>query len=125
MKWVPLRALPVRTFKLLASSEKHQGIAVRAYLAAGFTVVLWASAFPGIRAALQNYTPAHIALIRYVTASLVLLVYALFARIRLPRFRYLPGFALLGLIGIAFYNFSLNPVDIHVPSADAIFLVPS
>src|SRR5258708_2985787 len=125
MKWVPLRALPVRTFKLLASSEKHQGIAVRAYLAAGFTVVLWASAFPGIRAALQNYTPAHVALVRYVTASLVLVVYALFARIRLPRFRDLPGFVLLGLIGIAFYNVALNAGEVHVPSAEASFLVAS
>jgi drug/metabolite transporter (DMT)-like permease len=125
MKQVPFRAFPVRPFKPLTSSERHQGIDRRAYLAAGFTVVLWASAFPGIRAALQNYTPAHVALIRYVTASLVLVVYALFARIRLPRFRDLPGFALLGLIGIAFYNVALNTGEIHVPSAEASFLVAS
>lgn len=84
MKRVQFSVLPARLFKHSSPSEGLQGIDRRAYLATGFTVVMWASAFPGIRAALQDYTPAHIALIRYITASLVLAVYALIARIRLP-----------------------------------------
>jgi drug/metabolite transporter (DMT)-like permease len=122
MKRVPF---PEHTFKRPTSTEKQKGLDVRASLAAAFTVVLWASAFPGIRAALQNYSPTHVALIRYGTASLVLIIYALFARIRLPHFRDLPAFALLGLIGIAFYNVALNAGESHVPSAEASFLVAS
>jgi len=125
MKRVPLQAVPVPLSKDLPTSESRQGIDRRAYLAAGVTIVLWASAFPGIRAALQSYTPTHVALIRYIIASLVLVVYACFARIRRPQLRDLPRFVLLGLIGIAFYNFALNTGEIHVPSAEASFLVAS
>ncbi len=125
MKRVLSKAVPAHTSQHLPLAEDQPGIDRRAYLAAGLTVVLWASAFPGIRAALQNYTPAHVALLRYLTASLALVVYALFARIRLPRLRDLPGFALLGFIGIAFYNVALNTGEIHVPSAEASFLVAS
>src|SRR5258708_7855822 len=78
-------------------------IDIRAYIAAGLTVVLWASAFPGIRAALSVYSPTSIALLRYITASVALAIYALCTRMRLPRWRDIPGFALLGLIGISYY----------------------
>lgn len=125
MKRVPLRTSSLHPFKYFTSTALDQGIDRRAYLAAGITVILWASAFPGIRAAIQSYTPAYVALIRYVTASLVLVLYALFVRIRLPHWRDLPGFALLGLVGIAFYNVALNAGEIHVPSAEASFLVAS
>ncbi len=124
MKRVSLREVPVHAFKGLPSSHNYR-VDMRAYLAAGLTIVLWASAFPGIRAALQNYSPAHIAVIRYVTASLVLAAYAVFVRIHLPRFRDLPIFALLGLVGIAYYNIALNSGEIRVPSAEASFLIAS
>jgi len=94
-------------------------------IAASITIVLWASAFPGIRAALHAYTPAHVALLRYATASLVLAGYALLRRLRLPRWRDLPGMALLGLVGIAFYNLLLNSGEVSVPSAVASFIIAS
>lgn len=105
--------------------QQRQPIDLRAYGAAALTVVLWASAFPGIRAALPHYTPFHVALLRYVTASIVLAVYALCTRMRLPRWRDVPYFALLGLVGIAYYNVALNGGEVHVPSAEASFLVAS
>src|SRR6185312_6080827 len=97
----------------------------RAYAAAGLTVLLWASAFPGIRAALPHYSPVHVALLRYIVASLALAIYAAATRIRLPRWRDIPRFALLGVIGIAYYNIALNSGETHVPSAEASFLVAS
>ncbi|QBD76217.1 DMT family transporter [Ktedonosporobacter rubrisoli] len=93
--------------------------------AAILTVILWASAFPGIRAALPHYSPFHVALLRYVTASIVLAIYALFTRMSLPAWRDLPRFALLGLLGIAFYNVALNGGEVRVPAAEASFLVAS
>lgn len=109
--------IPVAVRKMIAP------IGLRTYIAAGLTVVLWASAFPGIRAAIHSYTPAHVALIRYATASIALAVYAGFVRIRLPRLRDIPAFALLGLVGIAYYNVALNGGEVHVPSAEASFIV--
>lgn len=97
----------------------------RAYVAAALTVVLWASAFPGIRAALPHYSPSHVALLRYLTASIALVIYAVCTRMRLPRWRDIPRFALLGLLGIAYYNVALNTGEVHVPSAVSSFLVAS
>lgn len=103
----------------------HRHFDLRAYAAAALTVILWASAFPGIRAALPHYTPFHVALLRYATASLVLGAYALSTRMRLPALRDLPRFAILGLLGIAYYNVALNGGEMRVPSAEASFLVAS
>lgn len=96
---------------------------LRPFLAAGLTVVLWASAFPGIREGLHAYSPTHLALLRYAAASLTLGVYALVKRMRLPGFRDLLGMALLGLVGIAYYGVALNTGEISVPSAVASFLI--
>jgi drug/metabolite transporter (DMT)-like permease len=115
----------LKIFKLVHLPRNHPDIDRRAYLAAGITVVLWASAFPGIRVALHSYSPTHIAVIRYIIASIVLAAYALLTRIHLPRIRDLPVFALLGLIGIAYYNDALNSGEIRVPSAEASFLIAS
>lgn len=93
--------------------------------AAGATVLLWASAFPGIRAGLAAYSPAHVALLRYGVASCVLAVYAIATRMPLPRPRDVPGIALTGAIGIALYNVALNAGEVSVPAAVASFIVAS
>jgi drug/metabolite transporter (DMT)-like permease len=43
-----------------------------------------ASAFPGISAGLDAYSPGHLALLRFLMASFVLAIYAVFSGIRLP-----------------------------------------
>ncbi len=116
------RAVPDQQHADQATSQRRP-FDLRAYGAAMLTVLLWASAFPGIRAALPPYGPFYVALIRYGTASIVLIFYALFTRMRLPDWRDLPRFALLGLLGIAFYNVALNGGEVRVPSAEASFLV--
>jgi drug/metabolite transporter (DMT)-like permease len=42
------------------------------------------SAFPGISAGLEGYSPGHLALLRFLVASFVLAIYAVFSGIRLP-----------------------------------------
>jgi drug/metabolite transporter (DMT)-like permease len=101
--------------------EKERNL--RPFLAAVVTMVLWASAYPGIRAGLRAYSPAHLALLRYAAAALTLGGYALVKRLRLPGFRDLAGMALLGLVGIAYYGVALNTGEVSVPSAVASFLI--
>jgi drug/metabolite transporter (DMT)-like permease len=96
-----------------------------AFVAAGMTVVLWASAFPGIRVGLIAYAPGQVALLRYGVASCVLAVYAVATRLPLPRGRDVPGIALTGAVGIAVYNLALNAGEVSVPSAVASFIVAS
>lgn len=86
-------------------------------------MLLWASAFVGIRAGLHAYSPAHLALLRYAAASLTLGGYALVKHMCLPPWRDLLRMALLGLVGIAFYGVALNAGEVSVPSAVASFLV--
>lgn len=62
----------------------------RTVLALGFTLVVWASAFAGIRAGLRGYSPANLAILRFLIASLVLAVYAGVAHFRRPELRDVP-----------------------------------
>ncbi|MCU0533789.1 MAG: DMT family transporter [Hydrococcus sp. Prado102] len=89
------------------------------------TVLLWASAFPAIRVALEAYTPAEVALLRYIVASAVLIVYALITRISLPSLQDLPLIALCGLIGFTLYNVMLNAGQVTVSAGIASFIISS
>lgn len=88
-------------------------------------LVLWASAYAGIRAGLRAYSPGQVAVLRFVTASLVLAIYASLAHFRLPRARDLPGFALSGILGITFYNLALNYGETRVSAGAASLLIGS
>ena len=91
--------------------------------AALVTVLFWGSAFAGIRAGLHSYTPTHLALLRFLSASAVLGVFACATRIRLPALRDVPLIFLLGLLGFAFYNVALNIGEQSIPSGPAAVLV--
>lgn len=93
--------------------------------AIAFTLVAWASAFAGIRVALHAYTPVQVALLRYIVASLVLLLYAGLTRTPLPRWRDLPGIILLGFIGITCYNLALSLGQVTIPAGSASLLIAS
>lgn len=72
------------------------------------TIVLWASAFAGIKAGLAAFQPGEVALLRFVTASAVLGVYAAMTRMRMPAVRDLPVIAAAGVVGITLYHVALN-----------------
>jgi hypothetical protein len=57
----------------------------------------WASAFAGIRAGLRAYSPANLAILRFLVASLVLAIYAGIAHFRRPELRDIPGLVLTGV----------------------------
>lgn len=92
-------------------------------LALSITICCWASSFVGIRAGLHGYSPTHLALLRYLTASLVLALVAVVKRMPLPHWRDVPGLALTGIVGIALYNVALNTGEVSVSAGLAGFLV--
>ena len=61
-------------------------------------VILWSSSFVGIRAALIEYSPIEIAVLRFVISSIALFLILLFQRINLPNKKDYFPFALLGLV---------------------------
>jgi drug/metabolite transporter (DMT)-like permease len=94
-------------------------------LALTSAVVLWASAFAGIRAGLHAYTPGQLAVLRFLVASSTLAVYAGFAHFRRLELRDIPGFILNGIIGITFYNLALNYGETRVTAGAASLMIAS
>jgi drug/metabolite transporter (DMT)-like permease len=91
--------------------------------ALGVTLFLWASAFAGIRAALQGYSPFHLAVGRFIIASAILTVLACVKRIPLPERCDLPRVALTGFFGVTAYHIALNLGEVTVTAGAASFIV--
>jgi drug/metabolite transporter (DMT)-like permease len=92
-------------------------------LALATTIVLWASAFPAIRAALEGYSAAHLSVLRLLVAAVVLGCVAAARGVRLPARRDLPAIAGLGLTGMAAYQLLLNSGERTVPAGTASLIV--
>jgi drug/metabolite transporter (DMT)-like permease len=100
-------------------------IPARTVPALAAALLLWASAFAGIRAGLRAYTPGQLAVLRFLTASLVLGIYAGLAHFRRPTLRDIPGLVGTGAIGISFYNLALNYGETRVVAGTASLLIAS
>jgi len=111
-------AIPVR--KRMASSL--DGPLLAALL---ITVTFWGSAFAGIRAGLRSYSPESVALLRYLTASLVLAGYAVVTRMSLPAWKDVPRIVLTGFLGFSFYNVVLNAGELQIEAGTASLIVAS
>jgi drug/metabolite transporter (DMT)-like permease len=90
---------------------------------AATTVLFWGSAFAGIRVGLHSYSPTHLALLRFIFASAILVVFAAATRMRLPRLRDLPLVFLLGLLGFSIYNVALNIGELTIASGPAALII--
>lgn len=87
-------------------------------------IVLWASAFVGIRAGLESYSPGGLAVLRFIIASISMIVIYL----RFAKRDYIPltdkvRLLLVGVFGIGLYNISLNYGETSVPSGIASFII--
>ncbi len=93
--------------------------------AMGTTLVLWASAFVAIRAAMTAYSPGGLALVRFGVASLAFLAWALLrpGAVRAAERRDLPGFLLTGVVGITVYHLALNAGERTVSAGSASLIV--
>lgn len=94
-----------------------------AVVAAGVTVVLWASAFVSIRSAGAAYSPGALALGRLLAASIVLGVIAAVRRIGLPPRAAWPGIAVSGVLWFAGYMVALNWGEREVDAGTAAMVV--
>lgn len=77
-------------------------------LAQCFSILIWASAFPGIRMGLVAYSPDQLSLLRFLIGSALLLLLALLFRIPLPDRRDIPALLLFGGLGFTVYHVALN-----------------
>ncbi len=87
------------------------------------TILLWASAFVGIRIGLVGYSPGPLALLRFLVASLCMaFIYHAHEKRHMPwkdRIQLL----IAGVIGIGIYNICLNFGEITVSAGIASFVI--
>ncbi|GIE33937.1 membrane protein [Actinoplanes italicus] len=94
-----------------------------AIAAATVTVVLWASAFVGIRAAAPHFSPGSLALGRLLAGAVTLLIFLLVSRQGLPPRAAWPGIVVSGVIWFGVYMVALNWGEQLVDAGTAAMLV--
>lgn len=111
--------------RIAATRKMKKQLDARTLAALGVTLVFWASAFAGIRAGLEAYTPGQLPLLRFLVASAVLAGYAALTRMRMPKVRDLPAILLLGFLGITVYHLALTYGEVSVTAGAASLLIAS
>jgi drug/metabolite transporter (DMT)-like permease len=94
-----------------------------AYISAFATILLWASAFPLIRIALQSFEPIPLAALRFAIAAAIWLVWVIWKKPKLPSAKDSLRLLICASIGIAFYNVLLNTGQKTVSAGAASFIV--
>ncbi|MEU9337113.1 DMT family transporter [Streptomyces sp. NPDC048290] len=93
-------------------------------LAAGLvTVVLWASAFIGIRAAGKDINPGALTLARLFIGAVVLGVVVAVRRVGLPPRADLPRLLLCGLLWFGIYNVALNAAEQRIDAGTTAMII--
>lgn len=93
-------------------------------LALMVTIVLWASAFVGIRYGLLAYSPGALALLRFIVASFSMAV--IYGSMKLEKSVSWPDrlqLLFLGMLGIGLYNICLNYGEMTVSAGMASFII--
>ena len=95
----------------------------RVLLAAAVTVLVWSSAFVGIRYAGRQLEPGALALGRLVVGSLALGALVVARREPLPPRRALAGIVTCGVLWFGLYNVALNAAERYLDAGIAALLV--
>jgi len=91
--------------------------------AALVAIVLWASAFVGIRAAGEDLSPGALSLLRLLIGAALLGAVVVARGERMPPRRDLPGLLVCGLLWFGVYNVALNEAERRVDAGTAAMLV--
>ncbi|MCW9129443.1 DMT family transporter [Bacillus paramycoides] len=95
----------------------------RIVCAHAFTILIWGTAFPGIRMGLEAYTPEHLTLLRLLIASLILLLFAFIYKLPLPNLKDIPVIFIFGALGFTIYHIALNYGEQSVNAGPASLIV--
>ncbi|MGF6130085.1 drug/metabolite transporter (DMT)-like permease [Pseudomonas frederiksbergensis] len=81
---------------------------LKIFLAMAFVIACWGYSPTGIHIGLQAYDPGHLALLRFLVASVFMAVIAMFKGISLPKLRDLPFLIALGFFAVSLHHVLLN-----------------
>ena len=90
------------------SSKQLRWQGVKVALATLFVIACWGYSPAGIRIGLEGYAPGHLALLRFIIASVFMALIASSMKISLPRMKDLPLLAVLGFFAVSLHHIALN-----------------
>lgn len=105
-----------------STDQPSKPLRALAYALLLVTMVIWASAFVGIRRVLQEADAFSLTTARMLIAAASMLALGALARVRLPAMKDAPLIAAAGLCGFAFYNVALHIGMTDVPAGQASLL---
>ncbi|HCD7301675.1 TPA: DMT family transporter [Staphylococcus aureus] len=73
-----------------------------------FTIILWGSAFPMIKIALNDFSAESLSAFRLILATIILLPFVIIKKLPTPELRDIPVIFILGFCGFVIYHTSLN-----------------
>jgi drug/metabolite transporter (DMT)-like permease len=100
-----------------------RSVATRPALALAATVLLWATAFAAIRAALDHFGAGHLSALRLLIAAAALAAVAAARGVRFPAPRDVPAIAAVGFAGMTAYQLLLNAGEETVAAGTAALLI--
>jgi len=97
---------------------------VKLNLAIFFAIIFWGSALVGIRIGLTSYSPGCLTLLRFVVASIcMLIIYLIDGKRQRLTFWQIVQVALVGMLGFSIYHFLLNYGLMSTQTAIASFII--
>ncbi len=119
--------MAVSSIPLAAAADRSQRSDASLVVVLGLTLLLWSSAFVGIRYAVRHYPPGSLALLRFLISSFLLGGYALWKKApssnRIPSLKDWGAFLALGATGVFGYHIALNFGEQTVEAGAASLLV--
>ncbi len=109
----------------IATMNQGTVLDTRTGVALAGALLFWSSAFAAIRVSLDAYGAGELALLRFLTASFVLAIYAWMTKMPLPKLRDVPSIGLLGVVGICGYHLALNFGEKTVTAGAASLIIAS
>ncbi|HCU9733600.1 TPA: DMT family transporter [Staphylococcus aureus] len=73
-----------------------------------FTIILWGSAFPMIKIALNDFSAESLSAFRLILATIILLPFIIIKKLPTPELRDIPVIFILGFCGFVIYHTALN-----------------
>ncbi|HBC4295302.1 TPA: DMT family transporter [Staphylococcus aureus] len=73
-----------------------------------FTIILWGSAFPMIKIALNGFSAESLSAFRLILATIILLPFVIIKKLPTPELRDIPVIFILGFCGFVIYHTALN-----------------
>lgn len=105
-----------------------QVLNTKAFVMAAITVIIWGSTFAAIRASLHGgYAAGHLVLVRYLIASAIFILYALWpgVKFQLPHKKDVLRILLLAFVGISLYHIGVTFGEQTVSAGTAGMLIGS